>query len=200
MKKLIALILIFGLSSVGFGASADIFNTGTVVNGDISGEPASGNYIAYYEDYGHITYVFQFTYVDSSDSYHSKPFYIGNANSVDGYVSAIGPTGTGDVNVYFHYSNDDRTKWEAGNVDHTLDAVSNTAKADTLGYTEGADDLEFHSARWMVIECAGSGTNNADDNVFNVIIKLNKNVPSPVKANGDFVRMARVASKSNTNP
>jgi len=200
MKKLIVLILILGLASIVSGASADIFNTGTVVNGDIDGEPASGNYLAYYEDYGHITYVFQFTFVDSSDKYHSKPFYIGNANSVDGYVSAIGPTGTGDVNVFFHYSNDDRTKWEPGNVDHTLDAVSNTAKADTLGYTEGADDLEFHSARWMVIECAPGGTNNADDNVFNVIIKLNKDVPTAVKANGDFVRMARVASKSNTNP
>ena len=199
MNKLIVLLIVLGLATIGFGASADLFNVGTVVNGNIYGEPASGDYIAYYEDYAHITYVFQFTFVDSSDNYHSKPIYIGNANSVDGYVHAIQST-TGDANIYFHYSNDDRTLWEAGNVDHTLDAVSGTAKNDTLGYTEGADDLEFHSARWMVIECASGSSTNADDNVMTVTIKLNKNVPCPVKPNGDFVRLAKVASSSNTNP
>ena len=200
MKKLIVLsFLILGLASIVSGASADIFNVGKVVNGDISGEPASGDYIAYYEDYGHITYVFQFTFVDSSDNYHSKPIYIGNANASDGYVSAVQST-TGDANVYFHYSADDRTKWVTGNVDHTLDAVSSSAKNDTLGYTEGVDDLVFHSARWMVIECASGSSTNQDDNVMTVTIKLNKSTPTSTKPNGDFVRMARVALKSNTNP
>ena len=103
MKKLIALILIFGLVQIISPASADIFNNGKVVNGNISGEPASGDYIAYYEDYSHITYVWQFTFIDSSDNYHSKPMYIGNANTVDGYMSAI-QTATGDANIFYHYT------------------------------------------------------------------------------------------------
>ena len=195
MKKLIVLFIILTAS---IALAGDIHNNGRVYNGNINGTPASGDFIAYFEDYSHITYVYEFTFVDSSDAYHCKPIYIGNANASDGYIYAI-QSATGDANILLHYSADDRNTWETI-TPADLDAVSSTAKTDTLGYNEAANDLVFHSARWLVVECIGGGTSNADDNVMTVVVRLNKETPTATKGNGDWVRMSRVANQSNTNP
>jgi len=195
MKKLIVLFIILTAS---IALAEDIHNNGKVYNGDISGTPASGDFIAYFEDYAHITYVWEFTFVDSSDAYHTKPLYIGNANVSDGYMYAI-QSATGDANVILHFSADDRNTWQT-TTPADLDAVSSTAKTDTIGYNEAADDIVFHTARWLVVEAVGGGTSNADDNVFTFVLKLKKETPTATKGNGDWVRMARVATKSNTNP
>ena len=198
MKKLIfialALILFSGLS---YGASADIYNNGRIVNGDRQGTPSSGDFVAYFESPTHLTYFWQFTFVDSSDNYHSRPLYIGDCNREDGYFSAIQST-TGDANIILHYSNDDRTKWVA--ITPTdLDAVSSTMVADTLGQLDGANDLTFHSARWLVVECASGSSTNADDNVMYVTVRLRKSMPV-VMYNDQFVHFAKIATSSQTNP
>ena len=197
MKKLIFIALALILfSGIGFAASADIFNNGTIVNGDRQGTPSSGDFVCYFETATHVTYFWQFTFVDSSDNYHSRPLYIGHANKEDGYISFIQST-TGDANPILHYSNDDRTKW----VDVTpadLNAVSSTMIADTLG-ANGGNDLAFHAARWLVVECASGGATNQDDNVMYVTVRLRKTTPTAMY-NDQFVKFARVASTSKTNP
>ena len=197
MKKLIVLFITVMLVSI--VSSADIFNNGKVINGNLTPLPASTvNYVAYFEDYGHITYIWNFTYVDSSDNYHSRPLYIGNANISDGYVNAV-QSATGDANIIYHFAADNRTTWLATTA-ADMDAVSNTAKQDTIGINNGTDDIAFHAGRWLVIEAASGSSTNQDDNVLTFVVKLKKETPSPVKSNGDWVRMARIAKVSNTNP
>lgn len=195
MKKLIVFILM--LASIAI--AGDIYNNGRRVNGNTTAFPASGtDYVAYVEDYGHITYVWQFTYIDSSDNYHSRPLYIGNANVSDGYVTAIQST-TGDANIIYHYSADDRNTWET-TTPADLDAVSNTSKPDTIGINSGVDDINFHAGRWLVIEAASGSSTNQDSNVLTFVLKLVKVTPTATLGNGDYVRLARVANGSNTNP
>ena len=198
MKKLVfmalTLILFNGLT---FAASADIYNNGRIVNGDRQGTPASGDFVAFFEDPTTVTYFWQFTFVDSSDNYHSRPLYIGDCNTSDGYISAIQST-TGDANIVLHYSNDDRTKWIAV-TPADLDAVSSTMKGDTLGYNEGGNDLVFHSSRWLVVEAASGSSTNADDNVMYITVRLIKTTPTAMY-NDQFVRFAKIATSSKTDP
>jgi len=199
MKKLIFIALALILfSGIGFGASADIYNNGTIVNGDIEGTPSSGDFVATFESPTHVTYFWQFTFVDSSDNYHSRPLYIGDCNKEDGYISFIQST-AGDANPILHYSNDDRTRWVAAITPTDLDAVSTTMIADTLGQIDGGNDLVFHSARWLVVECASGSATNRDDNVMYVTVRLRKTTPTAMY-NDQFVKFARVASTSKTNP
>ena len=196
MKKLIFIALALMLFN-GMATSADIFNNGRIVNGDRQGTPASGDFVCTFESPTHVTYFWQFTYVDSSDNYHSRPLYIGDSNKEDGYISFIQST-TGDANPTLHYSNDDRTRWVA--ITPTdLDAVSSTLVADTLGQIDGGNDLTFHAARWLVVECASGSTTNADDNVMYVTVRLRKTTPTAMY-NDQFVRFAKVATSSKTNP
>ncbi len=198
MKKLVVIALTLILfSGLSFAASADIHNNGTIVNGDRQGTPASGDFVCTFESPTHVTYFWQFTFVDSSDNYHSRPLYIGDANADDGYFSAI-QSATGDANIVLHYSNDDRTKWVA--ITPTdLDAVSTTMVADTLGRLDGANDLTFHQARWLVVECASGSSTNQDDNIMYVTVRLKKKQPTAMY-NDQFVRFAKVATSSKTDP
>lgn len=194
MKKLIIFILMLASIAV----AGDIFNNGRIVNGNSKTAPSSGDYLIYFEDYSHITYKWVFTYIDSSDDYHSRPLYIGNVNVSDGYVTAIQST-TGDANIIYHFSADDRNTWEV-TTPADLDAVSGTSKPDTIGINSGADDILFHAGRWLVIEAASGSSTNADDNVLTFVLKLKKETPTTTLGNGDYVRLARVANASNTNP
>lgn len=199
MKRfLLTMFLVMVVCSLSF-AGADLFNLGTVYRGNSTDVPSTGNVVAYWEDYSHVTYLFRYTWVDSSDNLHSKPLYIGNCNVSDGTISAIQST-TGDANIILHYSGDNRNTWQAI-TPLDLDQVSGTVKNDTLGYNEKSDDLAFHNARWLVIEAA-SGTNaNQDGNILTVIVKLKKETPTAlVPSTGDYVRLGRITSRSTTNP
>jgi len=151
--------------------------------------------VTYDEGYSYVHYSFVFTFVDSSDAYHSKPVFIADCNGTDGYASAWQST-TGDANIIYHFSSD-LTKWftttPAG-----FDATSSTAKFDTIGVEAGTNDVKFHGSMWLVVEVVGGGTNNQDDNVFHYDLYLNKDTDESY--NGNPVRTARVAAKSVTNP
>lgn len=197
MKKILfSLVILFLL--IGMTSAADRFNIGTVYNGNSQKVPTTGNIVAYYEDFSHITYVWRATWIDSSVNLHSKPMYIGNCNVSDGYMY-VKQSATGDANLFYHYAADNRNTYQVGTTDGDLDACSNTAKVDTIGKSENADEILFHAARWIVIEAAPGGTSNQDDNIITVVLKFKKETPTATY-NGNFVRMARVSNFSTTNP
>ncbi len=196
MKKLLfSFVLLFML--IGFVSPADVYNTGAIYPYP-NNIPTTGNVVAYWEDYSHITYMWRFTWVDSSNNAHSKPLYVGNCNVSDGYVNAI-QSATGDANIIWHYSADNRTTWQITTA-ADLNAVSNTAKQDTIGIEEAVNDIKFHSSRWLVIEAASGSSANQDGNIITVILKFKKETPTAVKSNGEYYKLARVANKSKTNP
>lgn len=197
MKKLLFSFVIL-LLFVGMGSAGDIFNNGTIYNGNNLSQsiPATGDIVVYFEDYSHVTYLWRFTWVDSSDNAHSRPLYVGNCNVSDAHVY-VKQSATGDANIFWHHSADHRNTWQVGTTPADLDACSNTAKTDTLGIEETADDIIFHSSRWLIVEAASGSSTNQDGNI---IIKLKKETPTSVKGNGEYVKMARVATRSNTNP
>ena len=189
MRKLFIFLLFLAIPLL----SADLFNIGTIINGNVSGvPPSSGDFLAYYDTPNSVTYIFRFTYVDSSDSYHSPPIYIGDCNATAGFIRAK-QSATGDANVILHYAADDRNTWETV-TPAALDAVSNSEKATTL------TGQQFTNGRWLVIECAGGGANNQDGNVMTVTVELLKDMDNTLTANGKVIRCAKVARIANTNP
>jgi hypothetical protein len=94
---------------------------------------------------------------DSTGSRHSDAIFIGNVNANDAYVQAV-TNAAADINIIFHYSND-LANWQAITATG-LDALSNTAKYDTLGI---GDQAPYHKYRWLVVEADGqTGTNQTD--------------------------------------
>ena len=197
MKKIL-LILVTLLVLVSMVGAGDVFNAATKFYAYPNNIPATGNIVAYWEDYSHITYMWRFTWVDSSNNPHSPPLYIGNCNVSDGYINAI-QSATGDANIIHHFSADNRTTWLITTA-HNMDAVSNTAKQDTIGIESAADDIGFHAARWYVIEAASGSSTNQDGNIITVVVKFKKATPTSVNSSGEYVKMARVARQSKTNP
>lgn len=201
MRKFILtfIVIVFcSLIAVQTAQAGDIFNNGTVYITNPEALPSSGDVIGVFEDVNTLVYVWRFTYVDSSDNYHSKPLYIGDCNVEDAYISCVGST-AGDVNPIAHYSSDNRTNWTAVTL-ADLDATAGTAKGDTLGTNDQVNEVaSYHVARWLVLEAASGSSANDDGNVFTTIIKFRKTDPK-VMANGDYIRMGRVATRSNTNP
>lgn len=185
MKKflvpvLMALILAFGLQ-----AADDEFNNPVTID----------------ESFSQVVVTYTFTFVDSSDKYHSVPIFIGDCNDVNAYVSAI-QSASGDANVIYHFSSVDDVNEETAIWHSTtpagLDAFSSTAVFDTLGHEAGSDDIKFHSARWLIVEILGGGTGNADDNVVTFIVSLTKD--KYFIENGQPVRVSRAATHAYTNP
>ena len=197
MKKLLFSILLLFLL-VSMGSPADVYNIGKIYRGNTQKVPTTGDIVAIYEDYSHVVYVLRYTWIDSSDNAHWKPLNIGNCNVSDGSISAI-QSATGDANILFHFSADDRNSWRVNTTQPDLDAVSSTAKYDTLGYNEASDDLIFHNNRWLVVEAASGSSTNQDDNIITIVLKFKKETPTAVY-NGNYVRMAGYSNSSGTNP
>ena len=189
--------LLFALMFVTMTFASDLFNVGTIYK-YVENVPATGNVNVLYEDYSHVIYQWRFTFVDSSDAYHSKPLYVGNCNLTDGYVNAV-QSAAGDANIIYHYSADNRTVWLT-TTPNDLDALSNTAVQDTIGIEEAVNDIKFHFSRWLVVEAVGGGTTNADDNILTITIKLKKFLTNAVYNNGDYIRQGDITMRNSTNP
>ncbi len=195
-SKFLALLMILAFA-VSTSFAADVYNVGTIYTNNPEAIPSTGNIVAAFEDFNHVTYVYRFTFVDSSNAYHSKPIYIGGCNVDDAYRWAK-QSAVGDANVILHFSADNRTNWET-TTPAGLDAVSSTAKTDTVGVQGGVDDGNFHYARWMVIEAVGGSGTNADGDIMTIVVKMRKNDPG-LLPNGKPYLVAKVARKSSTNP
>ena len=196
MKRFLFLVVILLVSLSVTGYSADLFNQGTIVNlatesdGDLS---TYSNVSGYYETETSVTYLFKATWVDSSDHYHSKPFFIGDCNNADAYVRAI-VSAASDVNPIYHFSYDNRNTWTVV-TPATLDALSSTAVGDTLGMEAGTNDLTgFHTGVWMVVELADGSTALNDGEVCTWVATFTKDIA------GSALPLNAVAMRSNTNP
>lgn len=188
-RKIIFILFVL----ISFSLAADIFNVGTVYNGNAQVVPTTGDIVAYWETEDQVTVKFRFTFVDSSDAYHSKPVYIGDCNVAYSYATAI-QSATGDANIIWHYSSDDRNTWWAVVTPSGLDAVSSTAKTDTLGINGGVVSTAHKVSQWLVIESVGGGSSNHDGNIFTIVLAFEKDVL------GSTFKGQRVASKSGTSP
>ena len=185
MKKLFALLTVLFLI-LQVQAGSDIFN------GDVTID----------ESLSQVVVTYTCTYVDSSDKHHTVPIFIGDMNDADAYASGI-VSATGDVNVIYHFSMVDNVNSETATW-HTstpadFDALSSTAVFDSIGTEEGADVIQFHCARWMVVEFAGGGTSNQDGNIVTFIMSFTKD-GDYMTASGQPVNVARKANYSYTNP
>ena len=105
---------------------------------------------------------------DSTGSAHSPAFFIGDCNDEDEYCEALA-NAAADFNILYHFSMDGVT-WTAV-TPADFDALSNTSVQDTLGIEVGTNELNFHLARWMIIECYGqAGTNPTDYITYNMTL------------------------------
>lgn len=187
MKKLLflAIMALFLAFNTQADAAVDIFN-----------QPVSVD-----ESFSAVVVTFEFTFADSSDKYHTVPIFIADCNDVDAYVSAV-QSAAGDANVVYHFSGVDDVQSETAiwftSTPGDLDALSNTAKHDTIGCEAGANVIQFHSARWLVIEILGGGTSNADGNVVTFFVNFTKD--HYFINNAQPVKVARKATHSYTAP
>jgi len=104
--------------------------------------------------YAYVTYTGTITMTIGTDSYHTQPINIGNANYLDGMIGVYFYTGyvsgTSDVQVLEHYSND-LTSWTNTTLDTDLDMDGVQVKNDDLGDYNGTDNKYFHGSKWLVL-------------------------------------------------
>lgn len=179
----VTLCLVAGLFSIAYSAgTTDIY----------------GQSVSYSNYFGGVQYTGTVTFADSAANYHTKPFFIGNANYYDGRITTDFTTGyaaASDVIVKYKFSND-RINWvETADSDMDLDA--NEEQADTLGMDDGVNDLNFHNSIWMIIEFDGQ-TANVTNSVITWTVNLG--LPEIVHNNGQPLPLGRVANKAITNP
>jgi len=206
MKRFLVLftaLFLLGLNSSLFSANDNVFPRPLVYldarDGEVPLASAQGNAIASYEDATGVTYVWRYTFIDSSNDVFSPAMKIAGLNSTDGYVAVVS-SATGDVNPLFHYSPDDRTVWYTTVTPVDLDATSSTTKYDTLGHNENTDDLAFHNARWLVVELHYGGATNAPGNIYTVTVRVNKSVGDAFNANGTPRVYGAIALSNRVNP
>jgi len=130
---------------------------------------------------------------DSTGSQHSIPIYIGDMNDNDAWVCGV-TNAVSDINVVWHYSYNLRNWVSIATV--SLDAVSNTAKYDTLG-AGTTDDLGFHRANWLVVECDGQAGANQTDILY-LTINFKKDVMA-YTSSGEAIKVVRKV-QAITNP
>ena len=201
MRKILFILMVIMLSSsIVFAANTDNYNRGDIV--DLSRVKTLSAYAfacGYYEKGDQVQYTFKATCSDdSSDQQHSKPFFVGDLNAVDGYVSGI-TSAAANVNVFYHFSYDNCNTWTMV-TPHNFDALSNSAVVDTVGIEATVNDITgFHTATWMVIEIEGGGTTWNEDETVILNFTFTKDGTYPTGRpvyNGD----ERIRNKSNTNP
>lgn len=202
MKKFLVLFFILAFASLIYAANTDVYNVGTKIN--LNTEPQTtltnaANACASYETATSITYIFKSTVTtDSSNQRHSLPFFIADCNDVDAYCRAI-VSAASDVNVYYHFSYDDRKTWYQV-TPATLDATSNTAKGDTLGIEAGVNDAAgLHTGLWLIVEIDGGGTTCNLGEVVTWTAEFTKDAYFTNQA-GAWTPLAKIANSSNTNP
>lgn len=184
-KLSVLVILLIGLMAVQSFGATDLFNNDVTID----------------ETFSTVVVKYTFTFADSSDKYHSKPFFIADCNDADGYIWAV-QSAVGDANVVFHFSPTDNIANETGiwstSTPADLDALSNTAKFDTIGVEQNADIIQYHNARWMVVEVLGGSATNADGNVVTIYMMFTKD--HYFINNGQPVSVSGKATHSYTNP
>jgi len=200
-KKIFIIAFLLLFSVYGYGADAELYNQGEIINLNVRPVSEIANYAnvtAFYETASQVTYYFKATFVDSSDQYHSKPMFIADCNDVDGYCRGI-VSAASDCNIIYHFSYDDRNTWTTV-TPATFDALSNTAVGDTIGINAAANDVAgFHNGMWLVVEFDAGSTALNDDEVVTWVCTLKKD-GNYINSSGDYKSIARVANKSNTNP
>ncbi len=188
---LIALVLVIPASA------ADVFNVGTIIDMQSKDIGNYANACGFLEDDGGVTYTFKNTLAsDSTDTRHSRPFFIGGLNGVDAYCIGI-TSAASDINIIYHFSYDNRRTWTIV-TPATFDALSSTAVGDTIGMEAGVDDAAgFHSGIWLVVEMA-SGSNAT--NLGEVITWTARFTRKGTYVQGKYTTQAGVANGSYTNP
>ena len=188
MKKMILLLVVFALALISPVMAADHYNAGS---------------IAKYESHTSLTYVWTFTSPlngDSIGSWHSRPMLIADCNVADAYTYAAGTAGAGteDVNILYHMSYDNRTNWFGAVTPAGFDALGATAVHDTIGTELGSTTIAWHQGRWLVVEYDGQAT-NVSNRLFTFVLTATKDNVISDNAGG-YVRIAKYATKNNTNP
>jgi len=196
MNKILIFVLMLLVFAIPAFANVDVYNVGTVIDLKRQTLSSYANACAVYETADQVTYVFKATWVDSSDQLHSKPFYIGDLNANDAYVTVI-TNAASDVNPIYHFSYDNCNTWVT-TTPAGLDATSNTAKLDTIGIEVGVDDAKFHVGVWLVIEFADGSTALNDAEYCTMVISFKKDGTYMTGAVQPTIQ--RVRNTSVTNP
>ncbi len=199
MKKFVVILMVLLVSTL-FAANTDNYNRGTVVDlRSVATLSSYANAVAYYETADQVQITVKFTITnDSSDQQHSKPFYIGDCNAVDGYVSGI-TSAASDVNVIYHFSYDNCNTWTTV-TPATFDALSNSAVVDTVGIQATVNSITgFHTGTWMVVEIEGGSTAAEEGETVKLGFSFTKDGTYEAGSK-PYIGRARVRNTSNTNP
>ena len=176
IKLIFTFVLVFLLTS--FLVADDKYTTVPVIKNHLGGSTITITFAAN---------------TDSTGSQHSYPIFIGNVNDNDGFVKAI-TNAAADFNILYHFSND-LTRW-LGAAASELDAVSTTAKYDTLGAS--THSINFHKFSWMVVECDGqAGTNSTDILYWEAHLRADVAYPSE---GGQALKHSFYTTTNVTNP
>lgn len=158
-KLLISLFLVLLLPLLVFGA--DAYNQGTLT-------------VQYETDDAVCLKWVVSTGTDSTGSKHSPAINIGGANYQNGRIRAVAES-TSDVNILVHNLIDNNPATSLSVTTYEgLDAVSSTAKVDTLGWLDGAEVIDYRIAPYISVEVDGQ-TGTAADVDITLYIVLRKN-------------------------
>lgn len=200
MKKLFfVLMAMVVLSYNPYAANTDNYNRGTIVDlSRVSTLSSYANAVGFYVKADQVQYTVKFTVTDdSSDQQHSKPFFIGDCNAVDGYVSGV-TSAASDINVFYHFSYDNCNTWTTVTPTN-FDALSSSAVVDTVGVEAGVNDITgFHTGTWMVVEVEGGSTAAEEDET--VILNFSFTKDGTYLTGDAYIPVQRVRNTSNTNP
>jgi hypothetical protein len=147
------------------------------------------------ESFTQITYLWTTptTHTDATGSTHSPAFFIGDCNDIDGAIWAVS-NAAADFNFILHFSADG-IKWNSTTVS-ALDLVTTTTKYSLVGYEGSANDIKFHAARWMIIECDGQTGVDASDYCW-VVFSATKDLD--VQSSGQPVMMGNIKKGKDPN-
>jgi hypothetical protein len=136
---------------------------------------------------------------DSIANLHSPPIYIGDINLVDGWITGVtvDKDDTEDVDVFLHVG--DKVDWTTI-TSGLVQLTGSTAQQDTIGITNGVNDLAYHANGWIVIEADGLAGNDTE-----TYVTITLTLPKPTGAyfNNQPIQMGsfqRTPVSGDTNP
>lgn len=110
---------------------------------------------------------------DQTGNFYTQPFKIADCNENYGYLYIVveNDGSAEDVNVFVEVCDKPNGTWVTLTTDSDLDALANTAVADTLGIAQGADALKCKTFGWARLKLDGQSGNDGETVNFSAMYR-----------------------------